>query len=159
MDTQNIIPSPSDQEEQIPTKINPACMESLEIDWTGNITPQKWFHHILKPTGKPDLLAILILSDIVYWYRPVEVRNKETGEISHYRQKFQDDKLQRSHQSYAKQFGVSKQQVIRALNILKNYGLISTETRTIFVEKLNQKLGNVLYIEPNFQAIKNITTK
>lgn len=133
-------------------------MKSLEIEWIGNITPQNWFHHILKPTGKPDLLAILLLSDIVGWYRPVEVKDQKTGKITHYRQKFKADKLQRNHQSYAEQFGVSKQQVKRALDTLRKYNLISTELRTIISEETNKKVGNVLYIEPNFQVIKNITT-
>ena len=45
------------------------------IEISGNIIPQKWYRVILRDNGKPDLLAIILLSDIVYWYRPVEVRD------------------------------------------------------------------------------------
>ena len=33
---------------------------------TGNVVPQTWYRTILRETGKPHLLAIMILSDIVY---------------------------------------------------------------------------------------------
>ena len=46
---------------------------------TGNVVPQTWYRTILRETGKPHLLAIMILSDIVYWYRPKEVRDEVTG--------------------------------------------------------------------------------
>ena len=42
---------------------------------TGNVIPQNWYRAIVKPTGKPYVEAIMILADIVYWYRPTEVRD------------------------------------------------------------------------------------
>ena len=54
---------------------------SAEISITGNITPQAWYKTIVKETGKPHLAAIVILSDIVYWYRPTELRDESTGQI------------------------------------------------------------------------------
>ena len=32
---------------------------------TGNVVPQTWYRTILRETGKPHLLAIMILSDLV----------------------------------------------------------------------------------------------
>ena len=52
-----------------------------EIHITGNITPSIWYKTILRDNGKPYLLAIAILSDIVYWYRPMEMRDERTGGI------------------------------------------------------------------------------
>ena len=52
------------------------AMGSLNI--TGNIIPTIWYRTILRENGKPYLLAIAILADIVYWYRPVEVRDPAT---------------------------------------------------------------------------------
>lgn len=40
-----------------------------EQNITGNIIPTIWYRTVLKENGKPYLLAIAILSDIVYWYR------------------------------------------------------------------------------------------
>ena len=47
-----------------------------QIRLTGNVTPQIWYRTITRENGKPHLLAIAILSDIVYWYRPAEVRDE-----------------------------------------------------------------------------------
>ena len=41
------------------------AMGSIAI--SGNVIPEEWYKHILKPTtGKPYLLAITILADLVY---------------------------------------------------------------------------------------------
>ena len=55
------------------------AMGSINI--TGNIIPAVWYRTITKENGKPYLLAIVILADIVYWYRPSEVRDQGTGHI------------------------------------------------------------------------------
>lgn len=52
-----------------------------EINISGNVTPAIWYKTITKENGKPYLLAIAILSDIVYWYRPSEVRDENTGQV------------------------------------------------------------------------------
>ena len=44
------------------------AMGSINI--SGNIIPAVWYRTITKENGKPYLLAIVILADIVYWYRP-----------------------------------------------------------------------------------------
>ena len=67
-------------------------VESIgSISFEGNIIPMEWFNHILCDSGKPDAIAIMILSDIVYWYRPTIVRNESTGTIIGYRKKFKAD--------------------------------------------------------------------
>lgn len=48
---------------------------------SGNIIPAIWYKTITKENGKPYPLAIVILTDIVYWYRPSEVRDQGTGHI------------------------------------------------------------------------------
>ena len=40
-----------------------------------------WLKNILTEKGKPYLLAIMILADLVYWYRPSEIRDEGTGEV------------------------------------------------------------------------------
>ena len=60
-------------------------MSRLHI--SGNIIPVTWFKTIRKATGKPNLNAIIILADIVYWYRPVEIRDELTGELIGLRKK------------------------------------------------------------------------
>ena len=41
-----------------------------QMNFEGNITPLEWYKHIKFANGKADTIAITILSDIVYWYRP-----------------------------------------------------------------------------------------
>lgn len=63
------------------------AMGSIAI--SGNVIPEEWYKHILKPTtGKPYLLAITILADLVYWHRPTEVRDERTGEVIGWKRSF-----------------------------------------------------------------------
>ena len=49
--------------------------------FTGNVIPAAWYRTIPEIMGKPNLTAIIILSDVVYWYRPVEIRDELTGQL------------------------------------------------------------------------------
>ena len=66
-------------------------MSRLQI--SGNVIPVSWYKTIRKPTGKPNLNAIIILADIVYWYRAVEIRDEMTGQLIGLRKKFHADLL------------------------------------------------------------------
>lgn len=61
-------------------------MEMLPLDnqynFRGNIIPDEWYVRFTNGRGSPDLPLISILSEIVYWYRPKEIRDPLTGEIS-----------------------------------------------------------------------------
>ena len=56
---------------------------------TGNAILQNWYRAIVKPTGKPYVEAIMILADIVCWYRPTEVRDEMTGQTTMLQKKLQ----------------------------------------------------------------------
>ncbi len=106
------------------------AMGSLNI--TGNIIPTIWYRTILRENGKPYLLAIAILADIVYWYRPVEVRDPATGQVSGWKKKFSGDILRQSYQYYADLFGESKKTVKMAIDRLETFRVLRREFRTIF---------------------------
>ena len=55
---------------------------------TGNVIPHAWYRTIVKDNGRPHLLAIELLADIVYWYRPQEIRDEHTGHLLRYQKKF-----------------------------------------------------------------------
>lgn len=93
-------------------------MSRLHI--SGNIIPVTWYKTIRKSTGKPNLNAIIILADIVYWYRPTEVRDEMTGELVGLKKKFHADLLQRSYQQIADQFGITKRDATNAVVELEN---------------------------------------
>lgn len=128
---------------------------SAEINITGNITPQAWYKTIIKETGKPHLSAIVILSDIVYWYRPTEVRDESTGQIIAIRKKFKADLLQRSYQQIAEQFGLSKKEATNAIIFLEKLGVIKRVFRTVNLNGLI--VNNVLYIELIVEKLKELT--
>ncbi|MBE3578959.1 MAG: hypothetical protein IMW83_03675 [Caldanaerobacter subterraneus] len=136
--------------------INPEVLKMAKINLEGNIIPQQWYRHITYPSGKPNPIAVTLLAEIVYWYRPVIERDPITGEVIGYRKKFKGDKLQRSYQSFADQFGFSKRQVQDAMKRLVELGLIRIEFRNIKTET-GLTLTNVMYVEPVTEEIERIT--
>lgn len=125
------------------------------ISITGNIIPQIWYKTITHPSGKPYLEAIVILSDIVYWYRPTEVRDERTGEVIAYRKRFKADLLQRSYADLAQQFGISKREATNAVVALEKIGVVRRDLRTIDVN--GTKMANVLFLELVPKALLALT--
>lgn len=113
---------------------------------TGNVIPQTWYKSILKETGKPDLLAIVLLAEIVYWYRPIEERDEATGQITGYRTRFYNDMLQRDYESFANQFGENKRNIRDAMARLEKLGVIRRDFRTILTST-GIRCSNVLFVE------------
>jgi len=122
-----------------------------EMHFEGNIIPQSWFAHLKYPSGKPYLTAMVILAEIVYWFRPREGR--DGGRIE---KKFKEDALQRTYDSFAEQFGFNKRETVDAVKYLVQQGLISTELRTVWLEH-NKCLRNVLFILLDPQRLRAIT--
>jgi DNA-binding Lrp family transcriptional regulator len=122
----------------------------------GNILPTSWFSTFVLESGKPDLNAIVVLSEIVYWHRPTVVRDEYSGQVVRVKKKFKSDLLQRSYQSFSDQYGFSKQQVKEAFDRLEKYGVLKRHFRTI--EANNQKYNNVLFIELITPVLFEMTT-
>lgn len=123
-------------------------IEKLNI--SGNIVPLNWFKTIRheskkEKAGKPYLLAINILSDIVYWYRPRKIRDEMTGELIGYEKRFKADMLQRSYQQFSEMFGCSKREATNAITRLEKIGVLKRHFRTIRSEEF--VANNVLFIE------------
>jgi len=136
-------------------ELSRACVDISKINFSGNIIPKNWYKSIKFSSGKADLLAINILAEVVYWYRLVEVCDEATGKVIGYKRRFKADKLQRSYQSFADMFGVSKRQIKAAIDRLKDQGSLKTEFRT--VHSGNAIMTNVLFLEPVPKNILNIT--
>lgn len=130
-------------------------LELGQMNFDGNVIPEQWYSNIRMKDGKPDLPAIIILADIVYWYRPKEVRDERTAKFSHYEKKFHGDILQRSYATLQEKFGLSRDQCDRAINNLKNIGVISLVFRTITVD--GTKVPNVMYIDLHADRLIEIT--
>lgn len=123
---------------------------------SGNIIPHTWWTHPLLQRGnRPYVQAILLLADVVYWYRPVNGREENGGGEIGLRQKFRADKLQRSRDDFAQLYGISIKEVADALAFLEKTELICRERRTIVVGGVRS--SNVLYIDLNADKIKEIS--
>lgn len=116
-----------------------------QINISGNVIPQSWFKTIIRDNGKPNLSAIVILSDIVYWYRPTEIRDEQTGQTIAMKKKFKSDLLQRSYNSLSEQFGISKREATNAVTALEQLGVVKKHFRTVVSDGVPH--SNVLFIE------------
>lgn len=137
------------------SSINFSCRQKLEIlnkiNYDGNVIPLQWFKHITNEKGKPNLTAIMILSEIVYWCRPKLVRDEISGKVLGLQKKFKADLLQKSYKDLSEQFGFSKRQTSDAIKKLEDLKLIKRVLRNI------NGSPNVLYIDIDPINIENIT--
>lgn len=122
---------------------------------TGNVIPAQWYKTITRANGKPYLTAIVILADIVYWYRPTEIRDEATGQLIGYRKRFKADKLQRSYAQLSEQFGISKKEATSAITHLESLGIVERDFRTVEIAGI--KMNNVLFIGLNPEALAAVT--
>lgn len=122
------------------------------------VTPRSWYWEILHEDGRPYLLAITLLADIVHWYRPIEERD-ETGALVGLKKKFEGDLLQRTYNEYAEVYGESKRTIKAALDRLEVLGLIKKHFRTVelAVGESMVKVPNMMYIEIFPKRIGEIT--
>ncbi len=136
--------------------MNPVCEKLKNIRIVGNTTPPQWYKEIARESGKPDPVAVAILSDIWYWYIPRQVRDEKTGNVIQYRQRFKADRLQKSYQEYSNFFGFSKIQIKNAFDTLVRHNLVVREFRHITLDN-GYTLSNVMFVEPVFDNVMKIT--
>lgn len=130
-----------------------------QIRFEGDITPKSWYKHICYQTkkgeAKADRLAIDILSDIVYWYRPYQKRDELTGESIGWKKRFTEDLLRRSPDAFAETLNASVRCVRESMKLLEHMGLI-----TVVLKPIKTAYGvipNVMHIDINPDAIASIT--
>ena len=126
-----------------------------EMSFVGNIIPDVWYHTITKENGHANLNAIVLLAEIVYWYRPTEVKDELSGRLTGMKKKFRDDLLQKDYQQMAEHHGMSKIQVINAIKELEKIGVIKRVFRNLKVK--GRCVNNVLYIQLNPKKLRELT--
>lgn len=129
--------------------------ENARLNISGNIIPQAWYQTVVRESGKPNLTAIVILADIVYWYKPAEIRDESTGQVVALKKKFKADLLQRSYQQISEQFGISKKEATNAVIFLEKLGVVKRVFRTITINGL--VINNVLYLELIVSRLRGLT--
>ncbi|GEM_PF-2138468 len=135
-------------------EVNNTIDQTRQLNLTGNIIPHSWYSRITFENGKTDLIAIALLAEIIYWYRPSEIKCERTGRLLGYKKKFRADMLQRSNGSFADQFGLTKRQIADALKRLEDGGLIIRQLRT--VDTSQGKIGNVQYLAPVVSRVSDL---
>lgn len=121
-----------------------------------NSIPEAWYKTIRK-NNQPYALAILILWEIVYWYKWTEVRSESTGCVVGYKKKFSADLLRRSYGELSKKFGISKKVATEVISFLVDLGVLTREFRTIHTN--NTVSNNVLFIGINPDVLKNLSSE
>lgn len=124
-----------------------------ELEIVGNIVPHLWYKNITFSSGKAHFVAIALLADIVYWYRPTMIRD-DSGMIKGARTKFKGDMIQKSYQAFADTYGFTKRQVKDAIDILVDHHLLVREFRTISSSSII--LSNVMYVQPIAENVKRV---
>lgn len=127
------------------------------VNFSGNIIPAAWYKTVVRPNGKAHLMAINILADIVYWYRPAEIRDEATGYIIGIRKKFRSDILQKSYQYYIDLFGASRGNVKSAFDLLEDLGVIRRELRDKVGANGTTQATNIMFIHLNTEVLKALT--
>lgn len=135
---------------------NPIVDAIGKLNITGNIIPESWYKTIVKPnTGKPNLRAMMFLSEIIYWYRPSEIRDEITGHTIGWKKKMYADMLQRSYADWADKFGCSKGEATTTIDELVELGVVIKELRTIVHNGM--RISNVLYLGLNVNRLIELT--
>lgn len=135
-------------------KMNESVRMLQGVELKGNIIPHNWFNTIKKESGTVDYIAILVLSEIVYWYRP-SYQFDDLGRVIGIKQRFAGDALQKSYEDLAAKLGATKRQVREAVVRLEKLGIIKREFRNITVKGAH--LSNVLFIHLDVEKLKGVT--
>lgn len=131
---------------------NPIVDKVGQLNISGNMIPEAWYHTITTPKGTADILSILILAEIVYWYRPTEEHND--NKIT-YRKKFKADCLQKSYDQLMQKLNITHDQARNHVIALENLGVIKREFRTI--SSIAGPLPNVMYIWLDPDVLERLT--
>lgn len=122
---------------------------------TGNVIPHAWYSQIRKADGKPDMVSILLLSEIVYWYRPKEMKDEDSGQLIGEQKRFASDLLQKSYAGLEKQFGWSEKQIRESLKRMEKMDLVKRVFRD--VESDGKIYYNSMFLELNATKLFEIT--
>jgi hypothetical protein len=122
---------------------------------SGNMIPENWYHHVLSENGRVDLVALTILADIIYWYKPSANRDCH-GRIINMYKKFKSDMLQMYYIAWEKKYNISDRKLRRSVKNLVRLGIIRKDIRTEIRNDFRRESG-IVYFEPVPEKIYEIT--
>lgn len=126
----------------------------LSYSPVGNVVDHNWCHQIKTKSGRIDPIAILLLAEIVYWYRP---KNTSDSLSNAKVKKFLGDAWQTSYKHLSEKLSCNNQRIRRALINLERLGVAKRELRHIHLR--GQKYNNILFIKLNENYFNNNSTQ
>ena len=57
--------------------LNNIVLQIGQMNFRGNVIDHGWFKTLTLDNGKPNMVAISILGEVVYWYKPTEERDEQ----------------------------------------------------------------------------------
>jgi hypothetical protein len=121
---------------------------SLEdLSLAGNLIPHSWYHKITNSRGQPDSNAIIILAEIVYWYRSTKKGN------SH---KFYGASLQLGYDHFINKLNFTRDQIRNALKKLEELNLVYRAFKT--ESKFGSNYSNIMFLELKIETLRSITS-
>lgn len=115
--------------------VDEACLPHI----IGNVIPHKWYQTVLTPCGKPDLVAITILSEIVYWQRTMNNYGNTSWKTSYHH--------------FEQKFGFSKHQIRDAFCRLEKQELAYREFKS------GSNCSKTLHVFLNMDRVSHISSK
>lgn len=134
---------------------NPIVDAVGRMNISGNTIPEAWYQTIVSENGKINSLAILVLADIVYWYRPTEIRDEQTLSVTFQKKFAADDFLQRSYEQLCDKFHITKRQARDVIICLEGLGVVKRHFKTITTPQ--GVFPNVMYLELVYSVLYELT--
>ncbi len=128
----------------------------MEMNIQGNIVPQMWYYTVVRDGGKPYMLAIAILADILAGYQIREKRDDTTGEVIGLIKILNDELLKRSYLYYEALLNEEHKNIQRAIAFLEGKGLVKRIFRKVQGGDGRFK-GSVLFLHINLDVLYDIT--
>lgn len=132
---------------------NKVVDKMANISFRGDVVPSTWYSTFKDEKGKINAMALLMLANIVYWYRPTIIRD-ENGEV--FIKRFKSDLLQRSYKEFCDMYSIGKTTVTRNLIYLEEHKVIERVFRDVETES-GQILYNTMFIKLNFDELMKKT--
>lgn len=132
---------------------NKVVDKMANISFRGDVVPSTWYSTFKDEKGKINAMALLMLANIVYWYRPTIIRD-ENGEV--FVKRFKSDLLQRSYNEFCDMFSIGRMTATRNLIYLEEHKVIERVFRDVETES-GQILYNTMFIKLNFDELMKKT--
>lgn len=132
---------------------NEVVDKMANISFRGDVVPFTWYSTFKDEKGKINAMALLMLANIVYWYRPTIIRD-ENGEV--FVKRFKSDLLQRSYKEFCDMFSIGRMTATRNLIYLEEHKVIERVFRDVETPD-GQILFNTMFIKLNFDVLMEKT--